>query len=59
MNPLPKGSREHLPNFNGDGKFTIDENFNAFNVASGVLAVQHEDVAVRLFIQTLTGIAAD
>lgn len=59
LHSLPKGSREHLPKFNGDGRVTVDEHLNAFNVACGVLAVQHEDVAIRLFVQTLTEGAAD
>lgn len=50
LHSLPKGSREHLPRFNGDGRVTVDEYLNAFNIARGVLAVQHEDVAIRLFV---------
>lgn len=57
LNPLPKGARDHLPNFSGDGKTTVDEHLNAFNVAYGIIFVQHEDVVVRLFVQTLIGVA--
>lgn len=53
-NPLPKGAKDVLPRFNGDGKISVEEHLNSFNVATGILAVQHEDVAVRLFAQTLT-----
>lgn len=37
----------------------MDEYLNAFNVSCGVLVVQHEDVAVRLFVQPLTKVAAN
>ncbi|GLJ13011.1 hypothetical protein SUGI_0203330 [Cryptomeria japonica] len=53
-NPLPKGAKDVLPMFNGDGKISVEEHLNSFNVATGILAVQHEDVVVRLFAQTLT-----
>lgn len=56
---LPKGAKEHLPKFSGDGKVTTTEYLNAFKVACGVLAVQHEDVAMRLFVQNFTDLAAD
>lgn len=59
LNPLPKAARDHLPKFSGDGTVTVDEHLNAFSVACGVIAVQHEDVAIRLFIQTLTGVTVD
>lgn len=59
LNPLPKGTRDHLPKFSGDGKITVDKNLNAFNVACGIIVVQHEDVAIRLFVQTLTRVAID
>lgn len=59
LNALPKGARYHLPKFSGDGKTSVDEHLNAFNVAYGIIVVQHEDVAVRLFIETLTQAAAN
>lgn len=59
LNALPKGARDHLPKFSGDGKVTVNEHLNAFNVSLGVIAVQHEDVAIRLFVQTLTEVAAN
>lgn len=54
LNALPKGARDHLPKFSGDGKITTDEHLNVFNVSCGIIVVQHEDVAIRLFVQTLT-----
>lgn len=58
-NNLPKGERDVLPKFSGDAKTSFDENLNAFNVACGILAMQHEDVAMRLFVQTLVDGAVD
>lgn len=58
-NPLPKGARDVLPKFNGDGKVLVEEDLNSFNVATGILVVQHEDVAVRIFAKTLTEGVAD
>lgn len=59
LNPLPKGARDHLAKFSGDGKVSIDEHLNAFNVSCGVLAIQHEDVVVRFFVQTLIEVEID
>lgn len=59
LNPLLKGSRDHLPKFSCDGKVTTDDHLNAFNVSYGVLAIQHEDVVVRSFFQTLTEVVAN
>lgn len=58
-NNLPKGARDVLPDFSGDGKISFDEHLNAFNVACGILVVQHEGVAMRLFAQTLVDGAAN
>lgn len=59
LNPLPKCARDHLPKFSGDGTVTVDEHLNAFSVPCGVIMVQHKDVAIKLFVQTLTWVAAD
>ncbi|XP_059068727.1 uncharacterized protein LOC131859180 [Cryptomeria japonica] len=53
-NPLPKGAKDVLPKHKGDGKLSVEEHLNSFNVATGILAIQYEDVAIRLFVQTLT-----
>ena len=57
--PLPAGSRKNFPKFSGDGKVTTDEHIKAFFAATHILGVGHEDVAVRLFVETLTDSAAD
>ena len=59
LNPLPKGAREVLPKFYGDGKKSTDEHLNAFNTTCVVFDVVHEDVAMRLFVQTLIDDAID
>ena len=59
LHPLPKGAREVLPKFCGDGKKSTHEHLNAFNTTCVVLVVAHEDVAVRLFVKTLIDDAAD
>ncbi|XP_059078063.1 uncharacterized protein LOC131876637 [Cryptomeria japonica] len=58
-NPLPKGAKDVLPKYKGDGKVSVEEHLSSFNVAIGILAVQYEDVAIRLFVQTLTEGAAE
>lgn len=42
-----------------NGIVTTDQHISAFFTASGVLAVQHEDVYVRLFVETLTEAAIE
>lgn len=57
--PLPAGSRKNFPKFLGDGKFTTDEHIKALFAVTHILGVGHEDVVVRLFVETLTDNAAD
>ena len=56
--PLPSSSRKNIPKFLGDGKVTTDEHIRKFFIAINVLGVNHEDVAVWLFVETLTEVAA-
>ncbi|KAH9326512.1 hypothetical protein KI387_006690, partial [Taxus chinensis] len=42
-----------FPKFRGDGKVHPDEHIAAFIVACGILGVEHEDVSVRIFVETL------
>ncbi|KAH9305632.1 hypothetical protein KI387_010036, partial [Taxus chinensis] len=37
----------------GDGKVHPDEHISAFIIACGVLRVEHENISVRLFVETL------
>ena len=57
--PLPTVSRKNFPKFLGDGKVTTDEQIKAFFAATHILGVRHEDVVVRLFIETLIDSATD
>ena len=57
--PLLVGSKKNFPNFLVDGKVTTDEHIKAFFVATHILGVGHEDVAVRLFVETLTDSAVE
>ncbi|KAH9320262.1 hypothetical protein KI387_022031, partial [Taxus chinensis] len=59
LHELPRGNWKNFPKFKGDGKVHPDEHIAAFIVACGVLGVEHEDVSVRLFIETLQDNAAD
>lgn len=59
LHELPKGTRNNLPKFLGDGAQHLDEHIVSFYIACGVLGVEHEDFFVRLFIETLQGAATD
>ena len=57
--PLPSSSRKNFPKFLGDGKITTDEQIKAFFMATHILGVAHEDIVMRLFVETLIESAAD
>ena len=57
--PTFKWIKKEFPKFLGNGKVTTDEHIKAFFAATDILGVGHEDVAVRLFMETLTDSAAD
>lgn len=50
---LPTTSRKNFPRFNGDGTITVEQHLRAFHKACGMVNPHHEDVAVRLFVDTL------
>ena len=56
---LLSGSRKNFPKFSGDGKVTTNEHIKAFFASTHILGVGHEDVAIRLFVKTLTVSATD
>lgn len=58
LHELPRVSRKHLPKFQGDGKQHPDEHITAFYIIFGILGIEHEDVSIRLFIESLQGVAA-
>lgn len=59
LHELPRTSHKNIHNFYGDGKQHLDENIFAFYIICRVLGMEHEDVFVRLFIETLQGVVAD
>lgn len=58
LHPLPQGSRKNIPKFYGD-KQHPNEHIVAFYITCSVLAIEHEDVLVRLFVEYLQGDVVD
>lgn len=56
---MPKGAREFLPKFSEDGRVSRNDHLNYFNNTCGVIDVGIKDVAILLFVQTLTEAVAD
>ena len=61
VNPivLPKGATKILPKFSGDGKISIDDHLSVFHTTCGIISVPTQEIAVRLFVRTLTDVVAD
>ena len=57
--PLPKGATQVLPKFSGDGKISTKDHLSAFHLACAIIRVPTQEVAVRLFVKTLTDASAD
>ena len=57
--PLLTGSRKNFPKILGNGKVTTNGHIKSFFESTHILGVGHEDVAVRLFVETLTTSAVD
>ena len=57
--PFLARSRKNFPKFSGDGKVTTDNHIKAFFTATHILGVGHEDVVVRLFVETLIDSVVD
>ena len=57
--PLLTRSRKNFHKFSSDGKVTTDKHIKAFFVATHILGVGHEDVAIRLFVETLIDSVVD
>ncbi|KAH9298402.1 hypothetical protein KI387_030084, partial [Taxus chinensis] len=53
LHELARGNRNNFHKFRGDGKVHPDDNIVAFIVACGILSVDHEDVSIRMFMETL------
>lgn len=50
---LSRASINKFHKFNGDGKISTDENIMALFFACSVVCPQHENVAMRMFVETL------
>lgn len=59
LHDLPRGLGKVIPKFIGYGKVSPDEHMRAFFVSSSILAIQHEDVSMRLFVESLIDVVAD
>lgn len=59
LHELPRSIRKNFPKFRGDGKVHPDEHIVAFIVACGILMLEHEDVTIRIFVETLQDNVAD
>lgn len=57
--PLLVGSRKNFPKISGNGKVTTNEHIKAFFATTHILGVGHEDVVVRLFMETLSDSVVD
>lgn len=57
--PLPTSSRKNFPKFLVNGNVAIEEHIKSFFMTTHILGVAHEDVAIRLFVETLTESASD
>ena len=53
LHDMLASSQKILPKFSGNRKVTTNQHINAFFIESEVLAIQHEDVSIHLFFETL------
>jgi hypothetical protein len=51
----PNDYMRYLPRFNGDGSVTAEENLSSFYSFADNFNVEHADVWMRLFVQSLNG----
>lgn len=56
---LPRFSCKNIPKIYGDGNKHPNEHIVSFYIVCEVLGVEHEDFSIRLFIETLQGVAVD
>ena len=50
---FPNTSRKNFPNFYGGRKVSVEEHVAYFFASYSIVSPQHEDVVVRMFIETL------
>jgi hypothetical protein len=55
LHDLPKNYIKNLPKFMGEGDLTAAEHINFFDQFVDILGLEHEDIYLRLFVQTFEG----
>ena len=50
---MPRASRNNFPKFIGDDTIYAEQHLSSFHKACGVGNPQHEDVGIRMFVDTL------
>jgi hypothetical protein len=55
LHDLPENYIKNLPKFAGEGDLTPSEHINFFDQFIDILGLEHEDVYLRLFVQTFEG----
>jgi hypothetical protein len=55
LHELPENYIKKLPKFTGEGDLTVAEHINFFDQFADILGIEHEDVYLRLLVQTFKG----
>ena len=55
LHDLPENYIKNLPKFTGEGDLTVAEHINFFDQFTDILGLDHEDMYLRLFVQTFEG----
>jgi hypothetical protein len=56
LNAFPKGDyMKYLPRYNGEGEVIVEENMVSFYIFAYNFKIEHADVWMRLFVQSLDG----
>ena len=58
-NPIPGDTRKFLPKFSGNHTISANQHIQMFSDLIGDYEIAHEDVHMKLFVQTLEGDARD
>ena len=58
-NIIPNDIRKHLSKFSGNHTVSTSQHVQVFSVLMGDYEIAHEDVHIKLFVQTLEGDARD
>ena len=58
-NPIPYSIRKYLPTFSGKHENSASHHVQMFSDLIGDFEIAHEDVHMKLFVQTLEGDARD